>query len=141
MRPPRPHPPASRPGAPHPAPPRPAALRRVAEETGRRGERLAAWWLRLKGWQILDRRVRTPAGEVDLVARRGALVAFVEVKTRRTAAALDDAIDARRLARVAAAAELLMPRYAAAGEDIRVDVILLAPGTRPRHIENAWIGY
>ncbi|MDR6788358.1 putative endonuclease [Sphingomonas sp. BE138] len=124
-----------------PPPPRSAATRRVAEEAGRRGERLAAWWLRLKGWQILDRRVRTPAGEVDLVARRGALVAFVEVKARRTAAELDHAIDQRRLARVAAAAELLMPRYATAGEDIRVDVILLAPGTRPRHIENAWIGY
>ncbi|MFK3891141.1 YraN family protein [Sphingomonas sp. NPDC079357] len=124
-------------------PPRPrsSASRRVAEKAGRRGERLAAWWLRLKGWQILDRRVRTPAGEVDLVAKRGALVAFVEVKARRTPAELDHAIDQRRLARVAAAAELLMPRYADAGEDIRVDVILLAPGTRPRHIENAWIGY
>lgn len=115
--------------------------RQVAENAGRRGERLAGWWLRLKGWTILDRRVRTPAGEVDLVARRGNLVAFVEVKSRATAAELDHAIDERRLARVAAAAELLMPRYATAGEDIRVDVILFAPGTRPRHIENAWIGY
>jgi putative endonuclease len=124
-----------------PPPSRPAAARRAAEDAGRRAERLAGWWLRLKGWQILDRRVRTPAGEVDLVAKRGALIAFVEVKARRTPAALDHAIDQRRLARVAAAAEVLMPRYATAGEDIRVDVILLAPGTRPRHIENAWIGY
>ncbi|OWK32525.1 YraN family protein [Sphingomonas mucosissima] len=114
--------------------------RRVAEAAGRRGERLAAWWLRLKGWTILDRRVRTPAGEVDLVAKRGALVAFVEVKSRASAAELDFAIDQRRLSRVAAAAEYLMGRYAANGEDIRVDVILLAPGTHPRHIENAWIG-
>ena len=116
------------------------ADRQVAEAAGRRGERLAGWWLRLKGWSILDRRVRTPAGEVDIVARKGTLVAFVEVKTRATAAELDFAIDERRLARVAAAAEYLMPRYAGAGDDIRVDVILLAPGTRPRHIENAWIG-
>lgn len=113
--------------------------RRVAEVAGRRGERLAGWWLRLKGWRILDRRVRTPAGEVDLVARRGNLVAFVEVKTRATTAELDHAIDARRLARVAAAAEVLMPRFALPGDDIRVDVILIAPGTPPRHIENAWI--
>lgn len=123
--------------------PRPARSlddRRVAEAAGRRGERLAAWWLRLKGWTILDRRVRTPAGEVDLVAKRGSLIAFVEVKTRASAAELDFAIDQRRLARVAAAAEYLMGRYAANGEDIRVDVILLAPGTHPRHIENAWIG-
>jgi putative endonuclease len=114
--------------------------RRAAEAVGRRGERIAGWWLRLKGWRILDRRVRTPAGEVDLVARRGNLVAFVEVKTRATAAELDFAVDERRLARVAAAAEMLMPHYAGPGDDIRVDVILLAPGTRPRHIENAWIG-
>ncbi|APX66970.1 YraN family protein [Sphingomonas sp. gentR] len=119
---------------------RPRRDRRAAEEAGRRGERLAAWWLRLKGWTILDRRVRTPAGEVDLVARRGSLVAFVEVKTRKTAAELDFAIDARRLARVAAAAEVLMATYAGPGDDIRVDVILLAPGSRPRHIENAWCG-
>ena len=55
-------------------------------------------------------------------------------------AELDLAIDERRLARVAAAAEMLMPRYAGPNDDIRIDVILLAPGTRPRHIENAWIG-
>jgi putative endonuclease len=120
--------------------PRSTPQRRTAEAAGRRGERLAGWWLRLKGWSILDRRVRTPAGEVDLVARKGNLVAFVEVKTRRTAAELDHAIDERRLARVAAAAEVLMSRYAGPDDDIRVDVILLAPGTRPRHIENAWIG-
>lgn len=114
--------------------------RRAAEQSGRDGETRAAWYLRLRGWRILDRRVRTPAGEVDLVAKRGRLVAFVEVKARKSAAELDFAIDARRLARVAAAAEYLMPRYAANGEDIRVDALLLAPGVRPRHIENAWIG-
>jgi len=116
------------------------ADRQAAEVRGRRGERMAAWWLRLKGWRILDMRVRTAAGEVDLVAKRGNLIAFVEVKTRGTAAELDIAIDERRLARVAAAAEVLMPRYALDGEDVRVDVILIAPGTRPRHIENARIG-
>ncbi|MBB4617546.1 YraN family protein [Sphingomonas abaci] len=125
---------------PRPPRPRTAAHRQEAEQAGRRGERLAGWWLRLKGWQVLDRRVRTPAGEVDLVARKGRLVAFIEVKTRAAAADLDWAIDERRLARVAAAAELLMPRYAGPGDDIRVDVLLLAPGCRPRHIENAWIG-
>lgn len=114
--------------------------RQSAEAAGRRAERIAGWWLRLKGWRILDRRVRTPAGEVDLVVRRGNLVAFVEVKTRATAAELDFAIDERRLARVAAAAELLSATYAQ-GCDIRIDVILLAPRTPPRHIENAWIGY
>jgi putative endonuclease len=114
--------------------------RKAAENRGREGERRAAWWLWLRGWRILDRRVRTPAGEVDLIVRKGKLVAFVEVKTRATAAELDFAIDERRLARVAAAAEYLMPRYAGPGDDIRVDVILIAPRTLPRHIENAWMG-
>jgi len=114
--------------------------RRQAERSGRVGETAAAWWLRLKGWRILARRVRTPAGEVDLIAKRGNLVAFVEVKRRKTGAELDFAIDQFRLARVAAAAEYLAPRYMEAGDDMRVDVILIAPGRALRHIENAWIG-
>lgn len=114
--------------------------RPAAERRGRAGETAAAWWLRLKGWRILDRRVRTPVGEVDLVVRRGTLVAFVEVKTRATAPELDHAIDARRLARVAAAADYLAGRYAGPEDDIRIDVILLARGRALRHIENAWMG-
>ena len=119
---------------------RTALQRQAADAQGRRGETYAAAWLQRRGWEILARRVRTKAGEVDLIARRPGLVAFVEVKVRRTAAELDHAIDGPRLARVAAAAELLMPDYARAGDDIRVDVILLAPGRLARHIENAWIG-
>ena len=114
--------------------------RRVAERSGRDGETRAAWFLRAKGWRILAQRVRTPAGEIDLVARRGKLVAFVEVKTRKTAAELDFAIDEYRLARVAAAAEMLCPRFCRDGDDIRIDVVLIAPRAWPRHIENAWIG-
>lgn len=114
--------------------------RRRSERDGRIGETAAAWWLRLKGWRILDRRVRTPVGEIDLIARRSSLVAFVEVKRRATSAELDFAIDQRRLARVAAAAEAVAHRYAEPGDDIRIDVILIAPGRLLRHIENAWIG-
>ncbi len=114
--------------------------RRAAEASGRQGEETAARFLAARGWTILDQRVRTKAGEVDLVARRGNLIAFVEVKTRKHAAELAFAIDERRLARVAAAAEVLMERYAGPGDDIRVDVLLLAPGCEPQHIENAWTG-
>jgi putative endonuclease len=118
----------------------PAPTRLAAEKRGRQGERLAGWWLRLKGWSILARRVRTPAGEIDLIARRGAMVAFVEVKARKSGASLGDAIDERRLARVAAAAEAVAVNYLKPGDDMRIDVMLLAPGRPPHHLENVWHG-
>lgn len=117
---------------------RQTAQRTVAEAKGRRGEWLAAQYLRLKGWSILAQRQKTPRGEVDLVARRGNLVAFVEVKWRAKAQDLDFAIDARRLARVAAAAEILAAKFVHEGDDMQIDVLLLAPGQLPRHIANAW---
>ncbi len=107
------------------------------EAQGRRGESLAAWYLRLKGWRILARRVKTPRGEIDLVARRGRMVAFVEVKWRASAAELDFAIDEYRLRRVAAAAEAVAHRFARSGDDQRIDVLLLAPRRFPRHMTNA----
>lgn len=111
-----------------------------AERHGRQAERIAGWWLRLKGWTIIDRRVRTKAGEIDLIARRGALVAFIEVKARATAAGLDFATDERRLSRMAAAAESVAHRYLRPGDDMQIDVILLAPGRIPRHLSNVWHG-
>ena len=112
--------------------------RQLAEKSGREGERRAALWLRAKGWSILATRRKTPAGEIDLIARRGNLIAFIEVKWRRSKAELDHAVDEYRLSRVAAAVEAVAHEYATAGEDIRLDVILLAPGAFPRHIANAW---
>ena len=112
--------------------------RQRAERQGRYGENRAALWLQAKGWRILDRRRKTPLGEIDLVARRGNLVAFVEVKWRRDRSELDHAIDEYRLSRVAAAVEAVAHEYTTEGEDIRIDVLLLAPGSLPRHIANAW---
>lgn len=112
--------------------------RERAEKQGRAGEGRAALWLQMKGWQVLARRRKTPLGEIDLIVKRGRVVAFVEVKWRAAAADLDHAIDEYRLSRVAAAVEAVAHEYAADGEDIRIDVLLLAPGTFPRHIVNAW---
>jgi putative endonuclease len=112
--------------------------REVAERRGRRGEGWAGWWLRLQGWRIVARRVHTPRGEIDLVARRGRTVAFVEVKWRATGGELALAIDEYRLRRVAAAAEAISHRFAKPGDTLRIDVLLLAPGRWPRHIVNAW---
>jgi len=112
--------------------------REIAEQRGRRGEGFAAWWLRLQGWRIVARRVKTPRGEIDLIARRGRTVAFVEVKWRAGGEDLALAIDHYRLRRVAAAVEAVSHRFARPGDTIRIDVLLLAPGRWPRHIVNAW---
>ncbi|MFN7029378.1 MAG: YraN family protein [Sphingopyxis sp.] len=112
--------------------------RAVAEARGRKAERRAAWWLRLHGWRILGERLRVAAGEVDLVARRGRIVAFIEVKWRERPEDLDLAIDQYRLRRVAAAAEMLSPRFVRPQDDIRIDVMLLAPGRLPRHLVHVW---
>ncbi len=114
--------------------------RRDAERGGRRAEWLAALWLRLKGWTILAQRVRTPLGEVDLVARRGRTLAFVEVKARASAAEAELALDEYRLRRVAAAAEALAQRYGRPGDDLRVDAVFIVRRRLPRHLVNVWRG-
>jgi len=114
--------------------------RRRAERSGRRAEQLAAWWLRLKGWTILARRLRTPVGEVDLVARRGRVVAFVEVKARSSPEQAALALDDYRLRRVAAAAEALAPRYARREDVVRIDAMFILPRRLPRHLVNVWEG-
>ena len=115
-----------------------SASREAAERFGSWGERRAAWWLRLHGWRIVARRVKLPNGEIDLIARRARITAFVEVKTRRTAVELDHAIDAYRLRRVVAATNAVAHRYVRPGDDIRIDVILIAPRCWPRHVVNVW---
>ena len=111
--------------------------RQIAEKRGRTAERSAAQYLQSKGFRILAERVRNAGGEIDIVARRETMVVFVEVKWRARAADLDTAIDARRLSRVSAAAAIAMPDYMQDGDDCRIDVLLLAPGHMPRHLENA----
>ncbi len=114
--------------------------RAMAEKRGRQGEAMAAWFLRFQGWRIVGERVKTPRGEVDLIARRGKTVAFVEVKMRSKALDLASAIDAYRLRRVAAAAEILLPKYGKDTENMQIDVILVAPWRWPHHLRNVWHG-
>ena len=110
--------------------------RQRAERGGRRAERLAAWWLRLKGWRILAMRARTPVGEVDLIARRGKVLAFIEVKARATEADAALALDEYRLRRVMRAAEALLPRYMRDGDVVRLDAMFIVPWRLPRHMTN-----
>lgn len=101
---------------------------------GRWCEWLAAAWLMARGWQILGFRLRTPAGEIDLLARRGPVLAVVEVKRRATIAEALAALGPRQRRRlVAAAAGLAARRPALAGLDVRLDLFAFAPGCLPRH--------
>ena len=113
--------------------------RRKAYGRGRRAEALAVWWLRLKGYRILARGFRVGAGEIDLIARRGRLLVLVEVKARSSLEQAAAAIRPRQRERIARAAEVFLQRHPGlAGLDLRFDVVLLAPGRRPHHLENAW---
>ena len=114
--------------------------RHEAEKRGRSAERLAALWLRLHGWRILAQRARVPGGEVDLIARRRRVLAFVEVKARADDDAAALALDHHRLRRVAVAAERLAPRYMLDGDDLRIDAIFIVPGRLPKHLPNVWQG-
>ena len=118
---------------------RPRAERQRAEQAGRTAETLALWLLRFKGYRILARRELTAAGELDIVARRGATLAFVEVKQRPTVAQAAEAIDERQRQRIARASEAyLAANPALAWLGARFDAILVAPGRLPVHIANAW---
>jgi putative endonuclease len=114
--------------------------REAAEKRGRGAETLACWWLRMHGWRIFARRARVPGGEVDIIARRGKILAFVEVKARSTNEAAAMSLDAWRLRRVVVAAERLAARYLRPGDDVRIDAIFIVPGHLPRHLPNVWHG-
>ena len=114
-----------------------AKARRAAETRGRSSETLAAWLLRLKLYRILGRRVRTHAGEIDLVARspRGVLC-FVEVKARRDDRAALESVAPRQRARIERAASLFVagkPNLARHG--LLFEIVTVAPF--PRHIQHA----
>jgi putative endonuclease len=114
--------------------------RQEAEKRGRGAETVACWYLRLRGWRILARRARVPGGEVDVVARRGRTLAFVEVKARADEQAAAFSLDHYRLKRVAVAAERLAPRFMREGDHIRIDAMFVVPGRWPRHLPNVWQG-
>lgn len=114
--------------------------REAAEKRGRGAETLACWWLRLHGWRILARRARVSGGEVDIIARRGKVLAFVEVKARATEESAAMSLDAWRLRRVVVAAERLAPRFLKPGDDLRIDAVFIVPRRLPRHMPNVWHG-
>jgi putative endonuclease len=112
---------------------------RQSQRGGLAAEAAAEAALAGDGWTILGRRLRTPAGEIDLVAERAGLVAFIEVKSRPTLAEAAFALTPRQQSRLLAAAEILLathPDWGRAGA--RFDLLLVDPQGRVRRIADAF---
>src|SRR5579883_1707908 len=108
--------------------------RQIAFRLGLSAESRAAAFLLAKGFRILARRWKSPVGEIDIVARRRALLVFVEVKARASLEEAAESVNMRQRRRIAAAAEVwLAANPDARIQDIRFDAILIAPRALPRH--------
>lgn len=113
--------------------------KRKAYRFGLWGEVVAIMFLRLKGYRIIGRRVRNYGGEIDLIAKRGRMLAFIEVKTRKTSRSPGEVLTPHQQQRIRRAASLFIakyPRYMAV--DTRFDLIFVRPFRLPEHIKNAW---
>lgn len=112
---------------------------RAAYRLGLRAEGFAALLLRLKGYRILARRLKTPAGEIDMVVRRGRVIALVEVKARGASGRAAEALTPRQQQRLQrAAAHFLGRNPALSNLDLRFDMVLVAPRRLPLHMADAW---
>lgn len=115
------------------------AQRQRAQRRGRYAELLCRWHLRLRGWRIVAADWRCPAGEIDILARRGQILAVIEVKSRGDLPAAALALPPRQRRRIArAASAFLLARPDLANLALRFDVMLVAPLRPPRHLADAW---
>ncbi len=109
-----------------------------ARRTGRWAETWAALWLMARGWRVLGMRLKAQGVEVDLLARKGAVLAVIEVKSRTDLATALSAVTADQRRRLRRASAALLARPGFAGLSVRLDLVALAPGRLPRHIPDAW---
>ena len=109
---------------------------------GHFAETICVWWLRLAGYRVLARRFKAPVGEIDIVARRGDTLAFVEVKARHAGAdggELAVELTARQRARIERAAEVFVARRPRLNRcAMRFDLMVVRPWRVPRHLTDAW---
>lgn len=115
------------------------ADRHRAYRRGRWAEAACTASLLLRGYRILGRRLRSPVGEIDIVARRGPVLAIIEVKARPDAGTAAEAVTPRQRERlVRAAGWVVAARPDLAALDIRFDVMLVTPWRWPHHMVDAW---
>ena len=113
--------------------------RRKAERRGRLAELAAAWLLRLKGYAIIARRVRTPKGELDIIARRASNIVFVEVKQRASHDLAVTAVTPHQARRIVDAARFWLSDYPDSEKCVwRFDIILVSSHLKMKHIHNAF---
>ena len=113
-----------------------------AEARGRRAENLAALWLQIKGYKIIERRLKTPFGEIDLMARKGKLLICIEVKQRANLDAAHASLHAHSLKRIeAVASHYQARRNKYQNFDLRFDAVFVLPRLRIHHVKDAWRAY
>jgi putative endonuclease len=111
--------------------------RRRRYRRGHLSEWFAAAYLTAKGYRILARRWKAPGGEIDLIAKRGRRIAFVEVKSRLTLADAEASITPRQRRRVRCGADLWLARHPSyQAHEIGFDLLFLLRGRWPMHIRN-----
>jgi putative endonuclease len=121
------------------ADPRKAGWGRVAFHRGHGAEKRAAWWLRLKFYRVLAINWRSIAGEIDLIARRGGTLAFIEVKQRVDPETAALSLAPQQRARLARAAGLFVAqRPELADLTLRFDLMAFGRMGRPVHMKDAW---
>lgn len=81
------------------------------EIQGRKAEQRVVQYLRLRGYKIWEQRFKTTEGEIDIIAQKGKIFAFIEVKQRATQSAIDEAMDARTEKRIITCAEIWIERH------------------------------
>ncbi len=112
---------------------------RRAQSSGVRAEALACAALERDGWTILGRRVRTAAGEIDILAESAGVLAIVEVKQRRTLGDAAVSVSARQRARLMGAAEIVLGEHPEWGrEGVRFDVIVIDAADALRRVCDAF---
>lgn len=115
--------------------------RQRRQRLGQRAEWVAALYLQLKGYRILARRFKCPVGEIDLIAKRGRRVAFIEVKYRQTFESAAFSITDKQKQRIERAAAFWLMRHEGISyETLSFDVMLMRPRRLPRHLKSAFEG-
>lgn len=110
------------------------------EKAGRRAEDWAAWYLRIKGYSILGRRVKTLGGEIDIIAKKGGVLVFAEVKQRQTREGAEESLTPYLMRRVTTAADIYYARTPKVQNlAIRFDALFVI-GKRRKiiHLKDAW---